>query len=114
MRLVFRERLLLTPFEELARSLRPTEHVLPALDHLFDTLDVLALSFGDESNFYYDYGSPKRKPYCFHYEHGPYRRWIRRRNAHGDLGPKVVDPPPEYPTPYQKWLAPLVAPTSPS
>ena len=63
MRRVFRGRLLLKPFERIARELQPTRHVLETLDHLFDTLELIADSFYDSSSFYYDYGSRTIRPY---------------------------------------------------
>ncbi|MFO0740948.1 MAG: MarR family transcriptional regulator [Labilithrix sp.] len=65
MRRVFRGRLLLAPFERIARVLHPTRHVLEGLDHLFDTLELIGNSFGDDSIFYYDYGSQQIVPFRF-------------------------------------------------
>jgi DNA-binding MarR family transcriptional regulator len=104
MRVVFRGRFLAADYEHLARSLRPTEHVLDALDHLFDTLDLIAMGFGDESYFHYDYGSKHRLPF-WRYLPFPSFRYFTPRDS--TLGPRIVDPKEPYPTPYQKWVAPL-------
>jgi DNA-binding MarR family transcriptional regulator len=65
MRRVFRQRLMLQPFETLARSLRPTAHVIEGLEHLYDTLELIAGHFGDTSTFYYDYGLKTLMPFRF-------------------------------------------------
>jgi DNA-binding MarR family transcriptional regulator len=65
MRRVFRGRLLLKPFEAVARALRPTAHVIEGVEHLYDTLELIADFFGDESTFYYDYGLKSLLPYRF-------------------------------------------------
>ena len=78
MRRVFRGRLLLKPYEMVHRQLRPTHHVLEALDDTFQLLDALADWFGDRAEFFYDFGSRDR------ILDGPlptraWRPWRRRR-----------------------------------
>lgn len=88
MRRVFRGRLLLKPFEEVARALRPTAHVIEGVEHLYDTLELIADFFGDESTFYYDYGLKSLVPYRL-IEHPRRYKWprIRERPTHTIIRP---------------------------
>ena len=103
MRLIFRGRPLAKHYEWVARRLRPNDHVLDSLDHLYDTLDMVALSFDDGAWFYYDTGSRRRPPF---WARLPLQRKVEE--DWGDLGPRIIDPPEPYPSPYQKWVAPLI------
>ena len=109
MRITFRGRLLATHYEMLARNIRPTQHVLESLDYVFDTLDVIAIGFGDEACFHYDHGSPRHPPF-WRYLPFPNIRYFTPRNR--SRPPELVDergPDPQHgPTPYQKWIEPLL------
>ena len=88
MRRVFRGRLMLKPFEELARALHPTRHVIEGLEHLYDTLEGVADFFGDESTFYYDYGLESAVPYRLVQQPRRYKsRRIRERPTHTIIRP---------------------------
>ena len=138
MRINFRGGHLARHYEWVARQLRPTEHVLDSIDHLYDTLDVVALSFDDEAWFYYDTGSRKRPPF---WSRLPLRPVVHEEDENEDEDDRedgydtenldeeenadenddenededdrededgVVVPLARYPSPYQKWIAPLI------
>jgi DNA-binding MarR family transcriptional regulator len=88
MRRVFRGRLLLKPFEEIARALRPTAHVIEGVEHLYDTLELIADFFGDESTFYYDFGLASMAPYRLIEQPRRYKEIrIRERPTHTIIRP---------------------------
>jgi DNA-binding MarR family transcriptional regulator len=64
MRTVYRNRLLLKPFERIAREMRPQMHVLDGLTSIWDDIDGIARFFNDRSDFTYSHG-PWRRHYQF-------------------------------------------------
>lgn len=64
MRFLWRQRVLLKEFEDIARELHPERHVFETLEELDTSLDLIGRNLGDRSTFYYDWGSPDRAPYA--------------------------------------------------
>lgn len=108
MRINFRGRTLASHYEMLVRRLRPLDPPLEGLDHLWDTLDFIALGFGDEAFFHYDHGSPRKPPFWC-YLPIPTYRYVRHRDR--TLPPQLRDERDIEPRPtqYQRWIAPLLA-----